>query len=169
MRWICHFEHFKSLLSSNKRRRCLSQYAPIITPWEVLQTTFCALRSCLRRNLSGSESHFIKKKSVIYKRMKFNMCHQEKEDSFVTASYTLAEHCAWISNTPRRDDDPGTGNRWIERLEEIRKAILVLPTGLAEQETANQKDSSLLCSTIRACHSQCDVKKKVDYSYLTAS
>lgn len=88
--------------------------------------------------LSEEESKWFRvtKKNVIYERVKFNMCHQEKEDSFVTASYTLAEHCAWISNAPRRDDDPGTGNRWIERLEEIRKAILVLPTGLAGQETA---------------------------------
>ena len=44
------------------------------------------------------QSHFIKKRNVIYERAKFNMRTQvkgEPVDTFITALYGLAEHCAY--------------------------------------------------------------------------
>ena len=38
------------------------------------------------------ESHFIKKRNVIYERAKFNMWCQEKGEPVITALYQLAEH-----------------------------------------------------------------------------
>ena len=46
------------------------------------------------------DRHFVKKHNVIYKRVRFNMCKQEEGetvDSFITALYALAEHCAYGS------------------------------------------------------------------------
>jgi len=44
------------------------------------------------------DSHFVKRRNVIYERAKFNMRKQEEGetiDSFVTALYALAEHCGY--------------------------------------------------------------------------
>lgn len=44
------------------------------------------------------ESHFIKKRNVIYERAKFNMRKQEDNepvDAFITDLYVLAEHCSY--------------------------------------------------------------------------
>jgi len=44
------------------------------------------------------ESHFVKKRNVIYERAKFNQRKQDEEetvDAFVTALYELAEHCSY--------------------------------------------------------------------------
>ena len=46
--------------------------------------------------LERFESHFVKKRNVIYERAKFNQRSQqngESVDSFITALYTLVEHC----------------------------------------------------------------------------
>ena len=46
------------------------------------------------------DSHFVKRRNVIYERAKFNMRKQEEGetiDSFVTALYALAEHC-WYAD-----------------------------------------------------------------------
>ena len=45
-------------------------------------------------------SHFVKRRNVIYERAKFNMRKQEEGgtiDSFVTALYALVEHCGYRS------------------------------------------------------------------------
>ena len=47
---------------------------------------------------SKFDSHFIKRRNVIYERAKFNLRKQEEEesvDSFITALYELAEHCGY--------------------------------------------------------------------------
>ena len=44
------------------------------------------------------ESHFVKKRNVIYERAKFNQRKQDEDetvDAFVTALYELAEHCSY--------------------------------------------------------------------------
>ena len=44
------------------------------------------------------ESHFVKRRNVIYERAKFNLRRQEEGepvDSFITALYGLAEHCGY--------------------------------------------------------------------------
>ena len=48
--------------------------------------------------LERFESHFVKKRNVIYERAKFNQRRQqdgESVDSFITALYTLVEHCGF--------------------------------------------------------------------------
>ena len=50
--------------------------------------------------LERFESHFVKKRNVIYKRAKFNQRRQqegESVDSFITALHTLVEHCGFGS------------------------------------------------------------------------
>ena len=44
------------------------------------------------------DSHFVKRRNVIYERAKFNLRKQEEGepvDSFITALYGLAEHCGY--------------------------------------------------------------------------
>ena len=48
--------------------------------------------------LERFESHFVKKRNVMYERAKFNQRRQqegESVDSFITALYTLVEHCGF--------------------------------------------------------------------------
>ena len=55
------------------------------------------------------DSHFIKRRNVIFERAKFNMRKQEdgeSVDSFITALYELAEH--W--RTARRNDSRQVGS-----------------------------------------------------------
>ena len=44
------------------------------------------------------ERHFVQRRNVIFERAKFNQRRQEEGepvDSFITALYALAEHCAY--------------------------------------------------------------------------
>ena len=44
------------------------------------------------------DSHFIKRQNIIFERAKFNMQRQEEGepvDTFITALYSLAEHCGF--------------------------------------------------------------------------
>ena len=53
------------------------------------------------------DSHFVKRRNIIFERTKFNMRRQqdgEPVDAFITALYGLAEHCGYGHAAPRRDD-----------------------------------------------------------------
>ena len=50
--------------------------------------------------VSAFDSHFVKRRNVIYERAKFNQRRQEPRepvDAFITALYGLAEHCGYAS------------------------------------------------------------------------
>ena len=103
-RWIRRFEHFRKVLGLEEKPE-EAQVKTLIyfmgdEADEILHSFSMAEEDKKRFGLVRAklESHFVKRRNIIYECAKFNMRrHDEGEpvDVFITALYTLAEHCGY--------------------------------------------------------------------------
>ena len=103
-KWIRRFERFRSASGLNDKPEEVQVNTLIYTMGDeaddILRSfTLTEEDARVYATVKGKfESHFVKRRNVIFERAKFNMRKQEEKepvDAFITDLYSLAEHCGY--------------------------------------------------------------------------
>ena len=101
-KWIRRFERFKSASGLEEKSEERQVNALLYTMGETTDDRFQSFglsdedKKVYKTVKEHFDSHFVKRKNVIYERAMFNRRKQEDGetvDAFITSLYTLSEHC----------------------------------------------------------------------------
>ena len=101
-KWIRHFERFRDASGLSQKGEVNQVNALVYCMGDTPDNILCSLglsddkKKVYEMVKTKLESHFVKRRNVIFERCKFNQRKQEEGesfDSFITALHGLAEHC----------------------------------------------------------------------------
>ena len=105
-KWICHFERFRDASGLSQKGEVYQFNALVYCMGDTADDILCSLglsddeKKVYETMKIKLESHFVKRRNVIFERCKFNQRKQEEGesvDSFITALHGLGEHCNYAA------------------------------------------------------------------------
>ena len=112
-KWIRRFERFRSASGLNDKPEEVQVNTLIYTMGDEADDILCSFTlteedARVYATVKGKfESHFVKRRNVIFERAKFNMRKQEEKepvDAFITDLYVFPSRALCVWQAPRRND-----------------------------------------------------------------